>query len=143
MGVRGKVLSLLVGGMIVGLSVVASAQTAQMSKGLEKFKAASQELIKLYYAAKDKAAAKGLQPKIDAATKRKEAAQAAIQAAMQKLDPKNPKHGKLAEKVFRKMQKIAESVGKAQLKAAKMQTEAVLRKETKKIKKMRKRKKEK
>lgn len=143
MSIRGKVLSLLVGGMIVGLSVVASAQIVQMSKGMEQFAAASQELIRLYSAAKDKAAARRIQPKIDAATKRKEAAQAAIQAAMQKLNPKNTKHGKLAERVFMTMQKIAESVGKAQLKAAKMQAEAVLRKETEKIKKMRKLKKEK
>tara|TARA_R110002051_G_scaffold42966_2_gene87653 strand:- start:563 stop:958 length:396 start_codon:yes stop_codon:yes gene_type:complete len=118
MTARRKVLPILAGALMIGLSTAALGQAAKMTAGLEKFTAASRDLVKLYTGSKDEASGKAMAGKISAAAKRKDAAEKAIQAAMQKLNPKSQKDGKLAEKVFAEMQARNQAVAEAQIKAA-------------------------
>lgn len=112
---RRTLMPILVGTLIIGATSLAHAQVAKMSKGMAQFKSASQELAALYKGAKDAGSAKAVSKKIAAAMKRKAAAEAAIQKAMQKLDPKNEKAGKLVEKIFGAMQQQNKAVSDAQL----------------------------
>ena len=95
---------ILFGILMIGATSAANAQVAEMSKGMALYQSAAQELVALYNGTKDAASAKAMAQKIDAAQKRKDTAEAAIQAALQKLDPKNENAGKLAEKIFGEMQ---------------------------------------
>ncbi|MFT5489350.1 MAG: hypothetical protein ACI9MU_004289 [Alphaproteobacteria bacterium] len=106
---------ILVGTLMMGASSLAHAQVAQMSKGMAQFKSASQELVTLYKGAKDTGSVKAMSKKVAAAMKRKADAEAAIQKAMQKLNPKSEKAGKLAEKIFGAMQRQNKAVADAQL----------------------------
>lgn len=106
---------ILAGTLMIGASSLAHAQVAQMSKGMAQFTSASQELVTLYKGAKDAGSVKAMPQKIAAAMKRKAAAEAAIQKAMQKLDPKSEKAGKLAEKIFGALQQQNQAVAAAQL----------------------------
>ena len=94
MTARRKVLPILAGALMIGISTAALGQAAKMTAGLEKFTAASRDLVKLYTGSKDEASGKAMAGKISAAAKRKDAAEKAIQAAMQKLNPKSQKDGK-------------------------------------------------
>ena len=104
-------------GLMMGANSVAFAQAAKMSQGMAQFKSAAQELVTLYNGTRDSGTEKAMEKKIAAATKRKAAAEAAIQKAMQKLDPKSEKAGRMAEKVFGDMQQQNKAVADAQLAA--------------------------
>ena len=106
---------ILFGILMIGATSAANAQVAEMSKGMALYQSAAQELVALYNGTKDAASAKAMAQKIDAAQKRKDTAEAAIQAALQKLDPKNENAGKLAEKIFGEMQRQNQAVAEAQL----------------------------
>lgn len=115
MFIKRALMPVLVGFLMMGATSAVYAQAAKMSQSMTQFKAASQELVKLYNGARDAGSAKALSKKIAAAMKRKAAAEAAIQKAMQKLNPKSEKAGKLAEKVFGAMQAQNKAVADAQL----------------------------
>ncbi len=110
---------ILVGVLMTGASTMAHAQVAKMSKGVARYQAAAQELVSLYKGAKDVKSAKATAKKIAAAQKRKDQASKAIEAAMQKLDSKNEKAGRLAEKIFGDMQKHNQAVADAHLESIK------------------------
>lgn len=105
----------LVGILMIGATSVAYAQAAKMSQSMAQYRAAAEELVTLYKGTKDSKSAKAVSKKIAAATKRKDQAAKAIEAAMQKLDPKSEKAGRLAEKVFGDMQKHNRAVADAHL----------------------------
>ena len=111
---------ILVGVLMTGASTMAHAQVAKMSKGGARYQAAAQELVSLYKGAKDVKSAKATAKKIDAAQKRKDQASKAIEAAMQKLDSKNEKAGRLAAKIFGDMQNHHKGVADAQLESIKL-----------------------
>ena len=105
---------------MVCLLVTASfayADAAAVARSIAEYKAASQELVRLYEGAKDEASAKAAESQINAATKRQKAAESALNAAIQKLNPNNQGHGKMIEKAFTEMQAANEAVSAAQLKA--------------------------
>lgn len=110
-----KLMPILVGMLMTGATSAAHAQMADMSKGMAQHQAAAKELVALYNGTKDEASAKAMARKIAVAEKRKDEAVATIQAALQKLDPKNETAGKLAEKIFGEMQKQIQAVTDAQL----------------------------
>ncbi|CAN0582356.1 unnamed protein product [Laminaria digitata] len=109
------ILPALVAVMMIGGSVAVHAQVAKMADGLTQFSAASKELISLYSASKDAKSATAAANKIAAATKRKDAAEAAIGKALQKIDPKNEKAGKMAEKIFTGLQTYNKAIAEAKL----------------------------
>lgn len=106
---------ILVGFLMIGTTSIVYAQAAKMSKSMTQYKSAAQELVALYNGTKGVKSAKAMSKKIAAATKRKAAAQKAIQDAMQKLNHKSQKDGRLAEKVFGAMQAQNKAVADAQL----------------------------
>ena len=110
-----KFLPALAGILIMGAATVSQAQIAKMSKGIAQFGTASKELVSLYNQTKDTKSAQAAAKKVAAAQKRKAAAEAAIQAALQKLDAKNEKAGRMAEKLFGQMQKHNQAVAEARL----------------------------
>lgn len=110
-----KFLPVLAGILILGAATVSHAQIAKMSKGIAQFSAASKELVSLYNGTKDTKSAQAAAKKVAAAQKRKSAAEAAIQSALQKLDAKNEKAGRMAEKLFGQMQKHNQAVADAHL----------------------------
>ncbi len=102
----------------------AYADAAAVARSISEYKAASQELVKLYTSAKDEASAKAAEAQINAATKRQNAAESALNAAIQTLNPNNQAHGKMIEKAYAEMQAANEAVSAAQLKAIENQAAA-------------------
>jgi predicted alpha/beta superfamily hydrolase len=102
----------------------AYADAAAVARSIVEYKAASQDLVRLYEGARDEASAKAAESRINAATKRQKAAESALNAAIQKLNPNNQEHGKMIEKAFTEMQAANEAVSAAQLKAMENQEAA-------------------
>jgi len=115
---------MVAGTCLIGLSSLVFAETAPALQALEKFKSASQELVRLQSGIKDAASAKAAQKKIDEATKRQQAAEANMTEAMKKLDPGNLQDAKLMERIYADMQAQNEAVANAQLKAIDVQSAA-------------------
>jgi cytochrome c556 len=102
----------------------AYADAAAVARGIAEFKAASQELVRLYTSARDEASAKAAEAQINAATKRQNAAESALNAAIQKLNPNNQADGKIIENAYAEIQAANEAVSAAQLKAMENQEAA-------------------
>ncbi len=117
-------IKMVAGTCLIGLSSLVFAETAPALQALEKFKSASQELVRLQSGIKDAASAKAAQKKIDEATKRQQAAEANMTEAMKKLDPGNLQDAKLMERIYADMQAQNEAVANAQLKAIDVQSAA-------------------
>lgn len=93
------------------------AQESEVQKQFEAYKASAKNLsVLLNKPVTDAAGAAALEKDIDAETKKKQAAEEGIQAGMQKLDEKNPQHGKLVEQVFGEIQKTNAALASQQLK---------------------------
>lgn len=118
------VLPALVGMLMIGATSAVYAQAAKMAQSMTQYKSAAQELVALHNGTKGPKSAKAMTKKIAGATKRKDQAAAAIQAAMQKLDAKSEKAGRLAEKLFAEMQKHNKAVADAHLASIKRVTSA-------------------
>ncbi|MGH6811843.1 MAG: hypothetical protein ACREDM_05670 [Methylocella sp.] len=121
---KARMIGLLAGACLFGMASPAFAQPATVTEKLADFESASRELKELYASAKDKAAAEAVAAQIDAATKRQQAAQMAMEAAMQKLNPKSQQDEELMEGAYAEVQAAIQGVTDAQLKALESQAKA-------------------
>jgi hypothetical protein len=101
---------------ILVLSGCATMEGAR-NTNIAEYKAASQELVKLYNSATTEAAAKAAAAQIHAAIERQRSAAEALNKAMQNLDPNNQEDGKIIENAFSEMQAANDAVSEAQLKS--------------------------
>jgi hypothetical protein len=124
MAVNKTILSFIAGVCLLAAASFAHADAAAVAKSISDYKAASQDLVRLYTSAVSEAAAKALEAQIDAATKRQKAAEEALSAAMQQLDPNNQENGKMIEKAFMEIQAANDAVSAAHLKAMQSQSAA-------------------
>ena len=124
MFVSKRMLSFLTGACLLVAATFAYADAAAVVRSIAEYKAASQELVRLYTGAIDEASAKAAEAQINAATKRQNAAESALNAAIQTLNPNNQTHGKMIENAYAEMQAANEAVSAAQLKAIENQEAA-------------------
>lgn len=124
MFVSKRILSFITGACLLFAASFAYADAAAVARSIADYKAASQELVRLYTGARDEASAKAAEAQINAATKRQRAAENALNAAMQKLDPNNQENGKMIENAFTEMQAANEAVSAAQHKSLENQSAA-------------------
>ncbi|MBI1890666.1 MAG: hypothetical protein HYS18_08485 [Burkholderiales bacterium] len=95
------------------------AQESDVQKNFEAYKASSKTLMGLLSKpVTDAAAAAALEKQIDEEMKKRQAAGDAMQTALQKLDPKNQQHVKLAEQVYSESQKSNQEIGEQHVKAS-------------------------
>lgn len=118
------ILSFLAGACLLVAATFAHADAAAVARGIAEYKAASQELARLYTGAIDEASAKAAEAQINAATKRQNAAESALNVAIQTLNPNNQAHGKMIENAYAEMQAANEAVSAAHLKAIENQAAA-------------------
>jgi len=95
----------------------ALAQVSAIQQQLVAYKAVSQELISLYTRVKDKATSTAVAAQVDAAVKKRSDIVAKLNAAMQKIDPKNQKDGKILESAFSEIQSLSKKVNEAHYQA--------------------------
>ncbi|HBH86939.1 MAG TPA: hypothetical protein DDY17_04975 [Syntrophaceae bacterium] len=119
-----RMLSFLTGVCLLCAASITHADAAAVARSIAEFKAASQELVRLYTGASNEASAKAAEAQINAVTKRQKAAESSLNAAIQKLDPNKQESGKMIEKVFMEMQTANEAVSAAHLKAIEKQAAA-------------------
>jgi hypothetical protein len=119
-----KMVSFLTGVCLLCAASIAHADAAGVTRSIAEYKVASQELVRLYTGARDEASAKAAEARINAATKRQQAAENALNAAIQKLDPNNQADGRMIEKAYAEMQAANEAVSAAHLKAIEKQAAA-------------------
>jgi DNA polymerase IIIc chi subunit len=112
----------LAGAYFIVASTVTWAQSEQLAQGLSDFEAASSEIVALLQTIEDAETAAATAPQILAATERQDEAEAAIQTAIQGMDPENPDHGAQIEQVFQKVQSANQAVADAQMHALERQT---------------------
>jgi predicted Zn-dependent protease len=124
MFVSKRILSFITGACLLAAASFAYADAAAVARSIADYKAASQELVRLYTGARDEASAKAAEVQINAATKRQKAAEEALNAAMQRLDPNNQADGKMIENAFTEMQAANEAVSAAQYKSLENQSAA-------------------
>jgi hypothetical protein len=124
MFVSKRMLSFLTGACLLFAATFAYADAAAVARSIAEYKAASQELVRLYTGAIDEASAKAAEAQINTATKRQKAAESALNAAIQTLNPNNQAHGKMIENAYAEMQAANEAVSAAQLKAIENQEAA-------------------
>jgi len=118
------ILSFITGVCLLGAASFAYADAAAVARSIAEYRAASQELVRLYSGATDEASAKAAEAQINAATKRQKAAEEALNAAMQKLDLNNQENGKMIENAFMEMQADNEAVSAAHHKSLESQSAA-------------------
>ncbi len=92
---------------------LAMADLSAINSAVAEYQAASQDLVKLYNGIKSAAEDKAAAAQESALVKKQKAAEAKFNAAMQKIDPKNPLEGKAVEKAFGEIQKANGAVGNA------------------------------
>ncbi|HYA14554.1 MAG TPA: OmpH family outer membrane protein [Syntrophales bacterium] len=109
---------------LLGAVSCAHVDRAAVARSSAEYKAASQDLVRLYAGATDEASAKASEAQINAATKRERAAEEALNAAMQNLDLNNKKNGKMIENAFMEMQADNEAVSVAHQKFLESQAAA-------------------
>jgi len=119
-----RILSFISGACLLFAASFAYADAAAVARSISEYKAASQELVRLYTSARDEASAKAAEAQINAATKRQTAAENALNTAIQKLNPNNQADGKMIENAYAEMQAANEAVSAAQLKAIENQEAA-------------------
>jgi len=124
MFVSKRILSFITGTCLLFAASFAYADGAAVARSIADYKAASEELVRLYTSVKDEASTKVAEAQINAATKRQKAAEEALNAAIQKLNPNNQENGKMIEKSFTETQAANEAVSAAQLKAIEHQAAA-------------------
>lgn len=121
---RKRMLFFIMGAFLLFTASFAYADAAAVARSIAEYKAASQELVRLYEGVKNEASAKAAEAQINAATKRQNAAESALNAAIQTLNPNNQTHGKMIENAYVEMQAANEAVSAAQLKAIENQAAA-------------------
>ena len=124
MFIRKRALFFLTMACLPFVASFAYADAAAVARSIAEFKAASQELVRLYEGARDEASAKAAETQINAATKRQKAAESALNEAIQTLNPNNKENGKMIENAYAEMQAANEAVSAAQLKAIENQAAA-------------------
>jgi len=108
-----KMILIVAAGFLLLSAPLAMADLSALNSAVAEYKAASQDLVKLYNGIKSAADDKAAASQESALTQKQKAAEAKLEAAMKKLDPKDPQNGKAVEKVFGEMQKANEAVGNA------------------------------
>jgi hypothetical protein len=111
MSMKQKILPGLVGAMLISASTLAFGQAAEVSAGMDKYEAASEQLIKLYTMTDSK----GRAVKITELDKRIAALENQIWIAAQKLDIKLKTNGLLVEKTIARMQALTQTRMESQL----------------------------
>ena len=112
------------GACLVLASTASWADPAQLAQSVSDYKAASAEIVALLETVQDPATAAATAPQILAATERRNQAEAAIQAAMQDMDPNNQEQGSQIQQAFQEVQTANQAVADAQMQAVESQTTA-------------------
>jgi len=121
---KSRILSVIIGVCLLACASFVYADAAAVAKIVADYKAASQVLISLYQSATTEAKANAVAAQIDAATNQQKAAENALTAEMQKLDPNNAQDGAMIEKAFAEIQSANAAVTAAQMKALELQAAA-------------------
>jgi hypothetical protein len=108
---KARMMGLLAGACLFGMASPAFAQPATVTEKVAEFESASQQLTELYVKAK------AVAEQIDAATKKQEAAELALRAALQGIDPTSQQDGKVMEEGYAKMEAARESIAAAEREA--------------------------
>ena len=117
-----KMMLLVAAGFLLMSAPLAMADLSALNSAVAEYKAASQDLVKLYNGIKSAAEDKAAAAQESALVKKQKAAEAKFSAAMQKIDSKNPLEGKAMEKAFGEIQKANEAVGNAHERMMKRQS---------------------
>jgi len=114
-----KFIALLSGACLVLSVSSANAQVTEVPQKFGEFRAASLDLLELYKANADTPGDKTIEAGIDAATKRRDAAAAAlgnvVEQTMKTADPSNQQEAVLLEPVFDEIQALNKLVTSAEL----------------------------
>ena len=108
-----KMILIVAAGFLLLSAPLAMADLSALTSAVAEYKAASQDLVKLYNGIKSAAEDKAAAAQEGALVKKQKAAEAKFEAAMKKFDPKDPQSGKAVEKAFGEIQKANEAVGNA------------------------------
>jgi cytochrome c556 len=108
-----KIIFIVAASCILLAAPLAMADLSAINSAVAEYKAASQDLVKLYDSIKTAAEDKAADAQESALMQKQKAAEEKFGAAMQKVDHNNPQEGKAVEKAFGEIQKANEAVGNA------------------------------